>query len=270
MYCPNCGAEVDREDKYCSVCGRYLSKRAKIEKKEKDMKLIVVSVALALVIAVVIFLPEPEKYQNTVYKKQEKFSEIPEYNKAYKKLELALASGDVEMARRSFDAFYISYIEMRKKAGEEHIKIVVPPERLKALNESIAKGDLDSAKEQLSNIGNTCGVELCHSKSGSAMYDFATSYYAIKRALNKGDFQEAIKHLPEFRQDFYRMREQMLPVMPEITRKTMREEYINELEDNLKKKDISRINQTFEKITREMCSTTGCHSIITSAKLTGG
>jgi|Deesub1362B_J571_1020462.scaffolds.fasta_scaffold03243_3 hypothetical protein len=275
MYCPECGTDVKEEQKYCHVCGTYL-KGEKVkrlgkgyQKEKKSYWMYIFGVGVILIIFIFLLLPPGEKKpQQEQPLSEKKFEEAPDYTQAYHKLQLSLSSGNLEEARHNFELFIKAYHTLREEAGEDHINIIVPPYRLEKLNISLQAGDISTAEKELAKIGSTCGIELCHAKGGSVMYDFASEYYYIVRALERNNTQEALSRIPVFRRYFHEMKSVMLEIMPEKTEQTMKEKYIDELEKRLKEGDLEGSREALGSINRNMCSVDGCHSIILTAKLT--
>ena len=273
MYCPECGTEVKEEQRYCHVCGTYL-KEVMVKKKHAERKkshwAIISGAGVILIIFIFLLLPPGEKkLQQAQPPPDERFKEAPDYTKAYHRLQLALSSRNLEEARRNFEIFMRAYSALKKEAGEDHINIIVPPRRLEKLNESLQAGDIPAAQRELAMIGSTCGIELCHAKGGSVMYDFASEYYYIVKALERNSTEEALSRIPAFRRYFYEMKAVMSEIMPEKAEQTMKEEYIDELEKRLKQGDLEASREALGAISSKMCSIDGCHSIILTAKLTG-
>ncbi|NOZ59818.1 MAG: hypothetical protein GXO66_09650 [Euryarchaeota archaeon] len=271
MYCPECGVEVREDQNYCHVCGTCIRERLRAlpprqgERRNLSAYLIAGGVVLILALAVVL-APTPRAPQETAEVEGE-FQEALDYTQAYQKLQLALSSGSPEEARQAFELFAAAYAELRGRAGEEHIDIIVPPDRLQELNLSLREGNLSAAERALSKIGSTCGIELCHAKGGSVMYDFASEYYHIVRAIKRNSTEEALARLPAFRSHFHRMKEVMAEIMPEKTEQTMKEEYIDRLEEALRRGDLNASREAMHEINSRMCSVDGCHSIIVTARL---
>ncbi len=273
MYCPECGTEVKEEQKYCHVCGTYLKEVRAKKRNEEEKKSYWAYVFGAGVILIIIFIffllpPGEKKLQQAQPQPDERFKEAPDYTQAYHRLQLALSSGNLEEARHNFELFIKAYNALKEEAGEDHINIIVPPHRLEKLNTSLQAGDIPAAERELAKIGSTCGIELCHAKGGSVMYDFASEYYYIARALDRNSTEEALSRIPVFRRYFYEMKAVMSEIMPEKTEQTMKEKYIDELENRLKEGDLEGSREALGSINRKMCSVDGCHSIILTAKLT--
>ncbi len=275
MYCPECGVEVREDQNYCHVCGTHLRERKTppVRYGAKSQHVLpgrAGFLILLLLLGFLALLHIGEKMGRKQPEEVEKggtMTEALDYTQAYHKLELAISSGNLEEARRSFELFTAAYAALSKRAGSEHINIIVPPRRLRMLNLSLREGNLTAAEKALSKIGSTCGIELCHARGGSVMYDFASEYYYISRALERNSTEEALSRIPAFRRHFYSMKEVMAEIMPEKTEQTMREEYILRLEDALRSGDLKTSKDAMEEIKRNMCSVDGCHSIILTAKL---
>jgi hypothetical protein len=268
MYCPECGTEVEEGQKYCHVCGTFLRGGAAEALRKSEPKRSYwgyVFLAGVLVILLLLLFPVGETPEETPL--GQGMTEALDYTQAYQKLQLALSSGNLEEARRTFELFAAAYTELRGRAGEEHINIIVPPARLQELNLSLMEGNLSAAEHALSKIGSTCGIELCHAKGGSVMYDFASEYYYITRAISRNSTEEALSRIPSFRGHFHRMREVMAEIMPEKAEQTMKEEYIDRLEEALKRGDLNASREAMREINSRMCSVDGCHSIIVTARL---
>ncbi len=277
MYCPECGNRVNRSQKYCTICGTYLGRKKPVDVSEgrKNEYRDVVPLIFVVLVLFFIFIFITGRSDKTPVTENESIIESfyienegdTEYSVAYSNLKTSLNEGDIRKSQKYFEIFFESYKNLKDKAGEEHISIVVPPDRLRLLNKSIRHGNLSEAMEHLSMIGSTCGIKLCHEKGGSVMYEFASEYFFIKRAIENNNTEVALSEYNEFREKFFKMKQIMIEVMPEKTERTMKVEYIDTLKDRLESGDLEKSREALSVITSNMCSLDGCHSIILTAKI---
>ncbi|NOZ58333.1 MAG: hypothetical protein GXO66_01950, partial [Euryarchaeota archaeon] len=152
------------------------------------------------------------------------------FEEEYSALRQAIAEGDVEAARRHYSALVAVYERAREKAGEQHLQFMVAEEDLRRLGEQIERGDLAQANRSLSSIAGSCGIAVCHQRTGGAMANLEYEYSEIKKALREGDLERARKHFPEFKRYFFESREMTAKFLPEMTEQRMRPEYVENLE----------------------------------------
>ncbi|WP_456473767.1 hypothetical protein [Candidatus Pyrohabitans sp.] len=179
----------------------------------------------------------------------------------YAALKQAIAEGDAEAAKEHYSALLRVYERAKEKAGEQHLRFMVPESDMRRLGEQLNAQDFAGAELVLSNIAGSCGVSVCHQRSGGAMMYMEYEYSEIKGALRKGDIEKAKEHFPEFKRYFFESKEAMVKFLPELTEERMREEYIENLEKALEANDTAHAQEAIKVISENTCALNGCHSI---------
>ncbi len=203
--------------------------------------------------------------EEKVKAREERMAEATEIQKsfeeAYEELKFAILAGDTQAAREAYIALRGVYARAREKAGEQHLQFMVAEDELQRLGEHIERGDLGAANRSLARIGGSCGVAVCHQRTGGAMASLEYEYGEIKKALREGDLEKARKHFPEFKRYFYESREMTAKFLPEMTEERMRPEYVENLENALNQGDLERAREAMKVISENTCSLSGCHTI---------
>ena len=187
------------------------------------------------------------------------------FEEEYSALKKAIEQGDLKTARERYSALLAVYQRAIEKAGKQHLQFMVAEDELQRLGEHIERGDLGAANRSLARIGGSCGVAVCHQRTGGAMASLEYEYGEIKKALREGDLEKARKHFPEFKRYFYESREMTAKFLPEMTEERMRPEYVENLENALNQGDLERAREAMKVISENTCSLSGCHSIFLMA-----
>ncbi len=229
------------------------------------MKVVYILAAL-VVLSALAGCTQSEKVEEVQEKKE--IAEAKEIQKnfeeAYSELKAALDREDPKAARESYRDLLNVYERAKEKAGEAHLKFLVGDERLSTLKEQIDRGDFAGARNTLSGIAGSCGVSVCHQRSGGAMANLEYEYGEIKKALREGDLEKAKKHFPEFKRYFYESRELTKKFLPELTEERMKDEYVENLEKALEANDLEGAQKAMKVISENTCSLKGCHTIFFS------
>lgn len=183
------------------------------------------------------------------------------FEEEYSALKQAIAEGDAEAAKEHYSALLKVYEEAKEKAGEQHLRFMVAEDDMARLGEQLNAQDFAGAEQVISNIAGSCGVSVCHQRSGGAMMYMEYEYSEIKGALREGDIEKAKEHFPEFRRYFFESKEAMGKFLPELTEERMKEEYIENLERALEANDTPRAQEAINVISENTCALNGCHSI---------
>ncbi len=269
--CPRCKTEVKEDQKYCHECGYYLkAKKPNI----KEIAFATSFILIFLVVSILFFLnhyTEPKEEISGAEVEEVKHNEKEiiqvKYINAYKNLLSAINSGDINKSIDAMEEFKRTIKLVEKEINKEHVEIIAPSKVLEVLEDDIKKGNLEKAKEDIKDIGSTCGVELCHSQTGMLMFRFASMYYEIKRDVEKGNLEDAAKKIPEFRERFEDFRSAMMVVMPLETKIRMKEEYIDSLDRSIKNKNKTEAERIIKEIGESMCAVRGCHSILLTTEI---
>ncbi len=267
--CPRCGTEVKENQKYCHECGYYL------KAKKLDIKEIAIAsffIIIFLAVSLQFFLAhyksentgEPLNEEKEV---EEKTKIQVKYIKAYENLVYAIDSGDINKSIKALEEFKKVIRDVEKEINRDHVEIIVPSSVIVSLERSIKRGDLKKAREDVKNIGSTCGVDLCHSQAGMLMFRFASMYYDIKRDIERGNLESAERKIPEFRKRFKEFKSAMMTVMPLETKIRMREEYIDNLERAIKDRNVTEAKNKIKEIGENMCAVKGCHSVLLTVEI---
>ncbi|WP_456474744.1 hypothetical protein [Candidatus Pyrohabitans sp.] len=183
------------------------------------------------------------------------------FEEAYSELKLAIENEDPQAAKEKYNELLRVYEEAKEKAGEQHLRFMVGDDRLAMLKEQIDRGDFTGANDTLSGVAGSCGVSVCHQRSGGAMANLEYEYGVIKKALREGDLERAKQHFPEFKRNFYESRELTEKFLPELTEERMRDEYVENLERALEANDLEAAQKAMKVISENTCSLKGCHAI---------
>lgn len=240
-------------------------------KSKRRMKIVrMVYVVLAVLILFFSFgcaqkAPAEKEIAEKKIAEEEKIEEAKKIQKsfeeAYASLKSALEAGDAKAVQESLEALKEAYNRAKEKAGEAHLQFIVGEENLQALEQEIKRGDFESAKQTLKGIGGSCGLSVCHQRSGGAMANLEYEYGVIKKALNKGDLATAKQHLPEFKRYFYESKNLTAQFLPELTKERMKDEYVQNLEAALNANDTEKAREAMQVISENTCSLKGCHTI---------
>lgn len=183
------------------------------------------------------------------------------FKEAYSELKEAIEREDPKAAKESYRDLLKVYERAKEKAGEAHLKFLVGDNRLSLLKEQIDKSDFTGARDTLSGIAGSCGVSVCHQRSGGAMANLEYEYGEIKKALKEGDLEKAKQHFPEFKRYFYESKELTKKFLPELTEERMKDEYVENLEKALQANDLEGAQEAITVISENTCSLKGCHTI---------
>ena len=197
--------------------------------------------------------------------KEERIKEAKEiqssFEEAYAALKQAITARDAEAAKERYSTLLKVYERAKKKAGEQHLKFMVAEDDLRRLGSYIEAGDFASAEKVMSNIAGSCGVSVCHKRTGGAMVNLEYEYSEIKEALQEGDIEKAKQHFPNFKKYYFESKQQMVKFLPELTQERMKDEYVYNLERALEANDLEAARQAIKVISENTCSLSGCHSI---------
>jgi len=197
--------------------------------------------------------------------KEERIKEAKEiqsnFEEAYAALKQAITARDAEAAKEHYSTLLKVYERAKKKAGEQHLKFMVAEDDLRKLGSYIEAGDFASAERVMSNIAGSCGVSVCHKRTGGAMVNLEYEYSEIKEALQEGDIEKAKQHFPNFKKYYFESKQQMVKFLPELTQERMKDEYVYNLERALEANDLEAARQAIKVISENTCSLSGCHSI---------
>ena len=183
------------------------------------------------------------------------------FEETYTELKEAIEREDPEAAKRKYNELLRVYEEAKEKAGEQHLRFMVGDDRLVMLKEQIDRGDFIGARDTLSGVAGSCGVSVCHQRSGGAMANLEYEYGEIKKALREGDLERAKQHFPEFKRYFYESRELTKKFLPELTEERMKDEYVENLERALEANDLEAAQKAMKVVSENTCSLKGCHAI---------
>ena len=189
------------------------------------------------------------------------------FEEEYSALKEAILAGDAHAAEEHYTALLKVYEREKKKAGEQHLRFMVAEDDLQRLGSYIEAQDFIGAEQVISNIAGSCGVSVCHERSGGAMANLEYEYSEIKNALREGDIEKAKKHFPEFKRYYFESKQQVAKFLPELTEERMKDEYVENLEKALEANDLEAAREAIGVISENTCSLKGCHSIfLISAK----
>ncbi len=206
--------------------------------------------------------PAQKKQEVVEEKRIEEAKKIQKsFEEAYASLKSALEAGDAKAAQESLEALKEAYNRAKEKAGEAHLKFIVGEDRLQKVEQEIKNGDFESARETLKGIAGSCGVSVCHQRSGGAMANLEYEYGVIKKALNEGDIETAKEHFPAFKKYFYESKNLTAKFLPELTKERMKDEYVQNLEAALNANDTEKAREAIQVISENTCSLRGCHTI---------
>ncbi len=188
-----------------------------------------------------------------------------EYEDAYAALQQAIAAGDAEAAKRSYSELLSAYRKAVERAGKRHMDFFVREDELTALGSQVSAGELQAANATLAGITGSCGVSVCHMRTGGAMANLEYEYSRLKDALEQGNLSAARERFPSFRRYFYESREATARFLPELTEEQMKEEYVLDLEDALEEGNLTAAREAMQVISERTCSlTNGCHAMLLS------
>jgi hypothetical protein len=183
------------------------------------------------------------------------------FEEEYSALKQAIAAGDAKSAEEHYKALLQVYEKAKEKAGEQHLRFMVAEEDLTMLGKHLHARDFTKAEQVISNIAGSCGVSVCHQRSGGAMANLEYEYSEIKKALREGDIEKAKRHFPEFKRYYFESKQMVAKFLPELTEERMKEEYVVNLEEALAANDTARAQEAINVISANTCSLKGCHSI---------
>ena len=199
---------------------------------------------------------EPEK-QRIIEAKEIQSS----FEEEYAALKQAILARDAKAAEEHYSALLKVYERAKKKAGEQHLRFMVAEDDLNKLGSYIRARDFANAEGVISSIAGSCGVSVCHQRSGGAMANLEYEYSEIKEALREGDIERAKQHFPAFKRYYFESKRRMNRFLPELTQERMRDEYVDNLERALQAEDLEAARQAMKVISENTCSLKGCHSI---------
>ncbi|NOZ82761.1 MAG: hypothetical protein GXN98_02940 [Euryarchaeota archaeon] len=216
--------------------------------------------AVTLILGCTIGKKEPE----TIQEKVRQAKEIQEeYEDAYAALQRAIAEGDAEEAKRSYSELLSAYRKAVEKAGKRHMDFFVDEGALRTLGAQVDSGKLEAANATLSSITSSCGVSVCHMRTGGAMANLEYEYSRLKDALDEGNMSAARERFPAFKRYFYESREATEKFLPELTRERMKEEYVTALENALEQDNLTAAREAMQVISERTCSlNNGCHAML--------
>jgi hypothetical protein len=183
------------------------------------------------------------------------------FEEEYSALKQAILAKDARAAEEHYSALLQVYERAKKKAGEQHLRFMVAEDDLEKLGRHIQARDFTSAEQVISNIAGSCGVSVCHERSGGAMVNLEYEYSEIKKALREGDIEKAKQHFPEFKRYYFESKQQVVKFLPELTQERMKDEYVENLEKALQTNDLNAARDAIKVISENTCSLKGCHSI---------
>ncbi len=186
------------------------------------------------------------------------------FEEAYSELKDAIENKDREAAEKSYINLVKVYNRAKEKAGEAHLRFMVSEDNLNLLKKQIDNGDFNGAEKTISGIAGSCGVTVCHQRSGGAMANLEHEYGVIKKALKAGDIETAKEHFPDFKRYFYEGKELTSKFLPELTEERMKDEYVDNLEAALEANDTEAAQEAIQVISENTCSLKGCHTIFFS------
>jgi len=226
---------------------------------------------LLLTVTLLLGCTSGKKKPESIQEKVRVAKEIQEeYEDAYSALASAIARGDVEAAKRSYSELVSAYRKAVDRAGKRHMDFFVDEGKLRSLGEQLSAGELEAANATLSQITGSCGVSVCHMRTGGAMANLEYEYSRLKDALEEGNMSEARERFPVFRRYFYESREATRQFLPGLTEEAMREEYIVELEKALEQDNLSAAREAMQVISERTCSiNNGCHAMLLTAGAPG-
>lgn len=204
-------------------------------------------------------LPEEKKERITEAKKIQ-----ADFEEAYISLHKDIRARDQKSAQKDYGELVGAYERAKEKAGEAHLQFMVEEENLNRLGEEVSSGEFGEANETLSTIAGSCGVSVCHQRSGGSMANLEYEYSEIKGAIGEGDLDTAREHLPEFKKYFNQSKQKTSKFLPRLTEEKMKDEYVNNLEEALQANNTEGARKAIKVISEKTCSLEGCHAIFLS------
>ncbi len=186
------------------------------------------------------------------------------FEDAYSELKVAIDEGNQKAAQKSYKSLLEAYNLAKEKAGKTHMKFMVNENNLSLLNNQINRGDFKDANKTISGIAGSCGVTVCHQRTGGSMVNLEYEYGVIQKAVQAGDLATARKHFPAFKKYFYESKKLTSKFLPELTKERMKDEYVDNLEAALKANNTEAAQKAVNVISKNTCSLAGCHAIFLS------